>query len=90
MPLLLVIAVAVGVYFLFFAEEDRWSGFVYPNANNLAIDHPIGDYLTFQECQEAAIGLIRRRGWENADYECGLNCELKPFASYNVCEETRS
>lgn len=87
MRFLFVTAVVVGIYFLFFAEEDRWSGHVYPDANDLLVDRPIGEYPTFEECQAAAIGAIRINGWQNADYECGLNCE--PQGLINICEETR-
>ena len=90
MQLLFAIAVVLGLYFLFFAGEDRWSGYVYPDANNLSVHRSIGDYPTLEECRAAALGTIRAGGWQNADYECGLNCEPHSHMGINVCEKTEN
>ena len=69
-----------------FWEDDTWSGWVYPNANNLMVDHFVGAYSTLESCRSAALSMIESNGWANADYECGLNCRDKGYI--NVCEKT--
>ena len=88
MPLLIIGAVIVAIYFVWFAEDDVWSAYVYPNANDLMVDHFAGEFSTLENCRDAAKTMIEINGWTNADYECGLNCEPWEGTSINVCEET--
>ena len=71
------------------SSDDVWTGNVYPDQINLSVDIPIGKYPSLLECREASLALIEARGWDNADYECGLNC--RPFEEgieALVCEDT--
>ena len=90
MQLLVLVAVVVGLSYLFGCwEDDKWTGSVYPNKHNLTVHRKVpGEYSTLEACRAVALEMIRDNGWRNADYECGLNCE--PFGSglINICEET--
>ena len=55
-------------------SADAWTGFVYPDRSDLSVDISVGEHPSLSECQEAVRALIRVRGWDNADYICGLNC----------------
>ena len=72
------------------SSDDDWSGFVYPDKENLFNHLELGKFETLDQCRAAAWDLIDRSGWPTvADYECGLNC--KPIEGYDVlkvCEET--
>jgi hypothetical protein len=65
--------------------EEKWSGFYYPNKNNLLIDKDIGTYSTLEDCRQAASLLMKSN--PNADYECGLNCDTSKEKPY-ICEKT--
>jgi len=68
---------------------DEWKGFVYPSKANLLVHREIGAYSSLEECRSAALAVISNAGWSNADYECGLNCELSDTGSgLNICEKT--
>ena len=71
-------------------SADVWTGSVYRDRLNLSADTPIGEYPSLPECRGAALAFIEARGWDNADYECGLNC--RPFEEgieTLVCEVTQ-
>ena len=82
LALLIVLALAA-------CSADVWTGFVYPDRTNLLVDIPIGGYPSLLECRDAALDLIEARRWDNADYECGLNCRPGPSFELLVCEVTR-
>ena len=84
----LLIALIGALVWYFWPEDDTWRGWVYPSASNLMVDRFIGHYSSLEECRRAATGIIADSGWENADYECGLNCELDGRYSLWVCEDT--
>ena len=67
--------------------KDTWSGFYYPNKNDLTVDEFVGDYSTLDDCREAIVAIIGSKNNQNADYECGLNCDLSKGKPY-ICERT--
>lgn len=69
-------------------KGDTWSGFFYPDKNDLTVDQPLGNFSSLQECREAAILKMQSTQNDNADYECGLNCNLNGDKPY-ICEKTK-
>ena len=67
-------------------QNETWTGYVYPNANNLFNSNYMGAFSSLEECRSSCRDEISRNGYSNADYECGLNCKLKN--GRNVCEKT--
>ena len=84
MTALLLVVFVASVYFAW--PSDEWSGFVYPDADDLTNHLEIGEFESLGECSQAAQSRIRNEGWRNADYECGSNC--RPFGTQSLCEET--
>lgn len=88
---LLIIA---GVFILV-TKKEVWSGYFYPNADNLS---------TWIESEETFDNIEACRSWARqeremyvltnpelaveteSDYECGLNCKYRD--GFNVCKET--
>lgn len=83
---LFLVALALLVYFLFF-DDEVWTGFVYPSADDLTVHREIGDFSSLERCRSAALNRIDHNGWGNADYECGLDCEPSDYG-INICKET--
>ena len=85
----LLIALIGALVWYFWPEDDTWIGHVYPNASNLLVDRFIGQYSSLEDCRRAATRVIADSGWENADYECGLNCKRdSSFGGLWICEDT--
>lgn len=62
---------------------DEWTGFAYPNKNDLSKHIEVGTFSSLEQCRDAASAAIDpARG----DYECGLDC--KPGTLPRVCEKT--
>ena len=72
------------------SKDDDWSGFVYPDKENLSNHLELGDFETLDQCRAAARELIDVSGWPSvADYECSLNCKpMKGYDLLQMCEET--
>lgn len=90
--LLLAASLALVYYVLFVKGEDRWTGFIYPDASNLLVDRPAGDHPSLEACRAAALGMIEINEWRNSDYECGLNCKVqggRESVGPMICEETK-
>lgn len=88
---LLVLALVAGLAYWGFVgfSEDEWSGFVYPDRNNLSRHQFVGVYGSLDDCRAAANAIIRQAQWSSSDYECGLNCEPdEDLGGLLVCEET--
>lgn len=75
-----------------------WKGFVYPSGADLGTHADLGTFDTFEQCQSAALGVIRgfdraeegEDGRPAADYECGFKCAPdESMSGINVCKETR-
>ena len=85
----LLIALIGALVWYFWPEDDTWRGWVYPSASNLMVDRFIGQYSSLEDCRRAATSIIANFGWENADYECGLNCKRdSSIADFWICEDT--
>lgn len=80
-----------------------WTAFVYPPGESLAAKDAqkaiFGRYSTFEDCQSAAVGLLRQHheslSDERADelgfgdYECGVGCRYESQYDLYMCKETR-
>ena len=85
----LLIALIGALVWYFWPGDDTWTGHVYPNANDLLVDRFIGEYSSLEDCRRAATRTIADSGWENADYECGLNCTRdSSLGGLWICEDT--
>lgn len=70
--------------------EPQWRGWLYPNREDLTRDIELGQFHTFEQCQEAAIsGLRSLPDPDGGDYECGHKCRWDADLHLNVCAETR-
>ena len=68
-------------------SSGKWSGYVYPDASDLAVSVSAGNqYASLDDCRNACNGIIRSNNWQNADYECGYKCEFKD--GINICKKT--
>jgi hypothetical protein len=69
---------------------ESWSGFLYPNKDDLTRHLETGPFKTLADCRSAAIISLSTTTTPPGDYECGLNCRtdagLGP--SIKVCEVT--
>lgn len=79
--------------FLLSGCDDRakeWTGWAYPNRNDLTVSESLSGFNSFEECQEAVINKLRTYPDPDAgDYECGYMCRYNPSMQTNVCKETR-
>ena len=67
--------------------SERWDGYVYPDRSNLTNFRSAGKgFGSLGECRAACVSMIRSNNWQNADYECGLNCKYKD--GINICKKT--
>lgn len=79
LPLLLLI---VG------CQRPAWTGWIYPDRNNLAHSIEIGPYKSADACRAAILRATREmvdpEGW---DYECGLGCK-RAEGGVKICTAT--
>ena len=70
--------------------EEKWEGFVYPNASDLTISKNVGIFSSLEACRDAALSTLSSISSVRAgDYECGLNCEARSdLGGMKVCEKT--
>ncbi|MEH6529572.1 MAG: hypothetical protein V7718_06490 [Porticoccus sp.] len=70
--------------------EEKWEGFVYPNANDLTISKNVGTFSSLEACRDAALSILSSISSVRAgDYECGLNCEARSdLGGMKVCKKT--
>lgn len=72
------------------ADEREWQGWVYPDAENDAVGVSLAGFRTFEQCQEAAVGVLNNLPQpEKATYECGRQCRWDATYRANICKETR-
>lgn len=72
------------------SRAKEWTGWVYPDSDNLAHSISISGMKSFEACQEAAISRLRALPDPDAgDYECGFRCKWNADYGTNVCKETR-
>ena len=71
-------------------HKEKWDGWVYPNADDLTNYVLAGkDFKSLEDCRDACLRIISNAGYQNADYECGLNCKPRsPGADVFVCKKT--
>ncbi|MFN8996514.1 MAG: hypothetical protein ACK5X3_23015 [Pseudomonadota bacterium] len=90
-----LLILACGLFLTSCFEEDRWTAFVYPDIENIpnagdVQNYTIGDYKSFEECQEAAVARVNnnyRTTGKQGDYECGLNCTKRDeYGGLLICE----
>ena len=67
-------------------QNEVWTGYVYPDINNLANYKYVGSFDSLEACRSQCRYAIDVNNFQNADYECGLNCKNKD--GMNVCEKT--
>jgi hypothetical protein len=67
-------------------HHEKWFAFVYPTKTNLAIHEELGTFPSLQACRDAIFAKMQESHWQNADYECGLNCEKR--SDLMICKET--
>jgi len=87
--IILIIAILVGVYFLFFNNEI-WLGFYYPNENNLTEHIQSAELKSLEECRvwvDTQVPIHNPSG-VGYDYECGKNCKFDKGYGLYVCKET--
>lgn len=70
--------------------SPQWQGWVYPHAGDLTEAIEIGRFRTFDQCEAAAVGVLRSLpNPDGGDYECGRSCRRDMDLQINVCAETR-
>ena len=69
-------------------KKDVWSGYFYPDKNNLPSRIEGGNFDSLEECRDWAISYGESKSIPRYeyDYECGLNCKSED--GFNVCKET--
>jgi len=65
-------------------EKIEWSGFIYPDINNLTKSRYIGKFDSIQSCRDGCS--IALKLLKEGTYECGLNCKEENGVS--ACEKT--
>ena len=71
-------------------RSDEWTGWAYPNADNLRFSVSLSGFRSFEECQAATIRELRLFDKpDSGSYVCGNRCRWNANARANVCAETR-
>ncbi len=99
MPRLQFVALAVLALLGACAKQpETWTAFVYPPGRSLAAEDAsraiYGYYESFEQCQSASIGALRKLASEDqsesfGSYECGVGCRYEKEWDMYVCQETR-
>jgi len=72
------------------SASPNWTGFVYPDANNLTVSVQIGRFKTFEQCRASALETLVVFGVpDRGTFECGRDCHPSKDTGLNVCAETR-
>jgi hypothetical protein len=77
--------------FLLFAcsAGETWEGYVYPDRNNLQINHNAGKFSSLEECRDASLTMLKSmEALEKGYAECGKNCKSGSEYYNRTCEET--
>jgi len=89
---------SIGVIALAGCSGADWTGFVYPDIEDIpnadkVQNYTVGNYRTFEQCQEAAIERVRSNlatTGRQGDYQCGYKCSKREeFGGMLICKETR-
>lgn len=87
--ILRVTAISLAATCLTGCFKEEWTGYVYPDRENLARSQTIGTFGSLEECGDMARAELARLGaTSRGDYECGLNCEYQTAYGMSVCKET--
>jgi hypothetical protein len=86
LPSILILTVLI-LGTLIGCSKEEWSGFVYPNKNDLTDHRSIGTFTSLEQCRDVAVSLMSSSNWHNGDYECGLNCKNSSYGVL-VCDQT--
>lgn len=84
------------------SREGEWQGWIYPDRADLTEHIRLGQFATFESCQQTALRVTRLISTHEAelmqldeehdertpDYECGYRCEVTAYG-LSLCEETR-
>jgi len=88
--ILLAIAIGLAAWWWIHNHSGKWTGWIYPDANDLTVSIKLGEFRDFEACQAAAINNLRSmRAADGGDYECGRSCKFRPELGLDVCKETR-
>lgn len=86
--ILIILLIILGIFI--FIKNDKYTGFYYPDANNLLNDiQSEENFKSLEMCKawiDEQISKYNPNGL-GYDYECGKNCNLSSGKPY-VCEET--
>ena len=69
-------------------DEDTFVLIVYPDKNNLDNHISVEVFDTLEQCRTSAENIISINKYENADYECGINCRKIYDSSMYICKES--
>lgn len=89
---LLIGAAIVGAAFWWYENHGgRWTGWIYPDRDQLEVSVQLGEFKDFEACQVAAIAALRSLGRaEEGNFECGRRCRADAqYGGLSVCKETR-
>ena len=77
----------LGIFFLL--KKDNWTGFYYPDRNNLFLFTQSPEFSSLEECRDwVNTQIYIYNPYDlNYDYECGKNCKLQESGLY-LCDET--
>lgn len=68
---------------------QEWTGYAYPDRNDLTEYRRVGTFQSLEECRAESLNLLRelvRSPEQRGDFECGLNCRYRN--GLNVCDRT--
>lgn len=86
------LVVALGAHACKEVTKPAWQGWVYPNANDLTNDIPMGTFDSLEACRDASTAKLYSllgSSWQSkGDYECGKNCRPFGGSGLNVCDVT--
>ncbi len=70
-------------------SKDEYTGFYYPNYENLDSFKEVGKFKTLEECQKT-VSSFRDNSTkpDMTDGECGKNCRYDTNLQLNICKET--
>lgn len=84
-----IAGVALALFLAGCGGQAEWTGFVYPDADNLTRSVEIGRFDTFEKCQSASIQTLGAFAvLHEGTFECGLRCK-RSETGLQVCTETR-
>lgn len=85
----IIIIIVFVVVFILVIKKDIWSGYFYPNKDNLSewVESD-SKFKSLEECRNWANNkaIELKLDITQYDYECGLNCKYKD--GFNICKET--